>query len=99
MKLYLITQDLVDGYDTYDSAVVAASSEQAARETHPCQLVTHHKDGKWMGTFAEKAGGGEYDMDYRSDWVSFENIDKVGVEYLGETDHKAGVICASFNAG
>lgn len=28
MKLYLISQNLVDGYDTYDSAVVAAKSEE-----------------------------------------------------------------------
>jgi hypothetical protein len=32
MKLFLISQSYNDGYDTYDSAVVAARDEEAARE-------------------------------------------------------------------
>ena len=39
MKLYLISQTQNDGYDTYDSAVVAASDEAHARSINP--------DGKW----------------------------------------------------
>lgn len=35
MKLYLISQDKNTGWDTYDSAVVAAESEEQARMTHP----------------------------------------------------------------
>ncbi len=35
MKLYLLKQDVVHGYDTYDSAVVAARSEMTARWVHP----------------------------------------------------------------
>ena len=35
MNLYLISQNKENGYDTYDSAVVAAPDEQAARSTHP----------------------------------------------------------------
>jgi hypothetical protein len=35
MKLYLISQNDERGYDTYDSAVVAAASEEIARKTHP----------------------------------------------------------------
>jgi hypothetical protein len=35
MNLYLLTQDKLDGYDTYDSAVVCAKSETAARTIHP----------------------------------------------------------------
>ena len=35
MNLYKISQDENCGYDTYDSAVVAAKSEAAAREIHP----------------------------------------------------------------
>jgi hypothetical protein len=37
MKLYLISQSVNGGYDTYDSAVVAADSEDAARATHPAE--------------------------------------------------------------
>lgn len=35
MNLYLISQDVNRSYDTYDSAVVAAESEEAARMTRP----------------------------------------------------------------
>jgi hypothetical protein len=35
MKLYLISQDQNNDYDTYDSAVVCAKSEEEARNIHP----------------------------------------------------------------
>ena len=35
MKLYLISQDENDNYDTYDSAVVAARDEEDARQINP----------------------------------------------------------------
>jgi len=35
MNLYLISQDVNNDYDTYDSAVVAADNEEAARMFHP----------------------------------------------------------------
>lgn len=35
MNLYRIEQDTNHDYDTYDSAVVAAESEEAARNIHP----------------------------------------------------------------
>lgn len=35
MKLYLIKQSVNQNYDTYDSAVVAALSEDDAKMTHP----------------------------------------------------------------
>lgn len=37
MNLYLISQSVNNDYDTYDSAVVAAVSENAARSIHPGQ--------------------------------------------------------------
>ena len=36
MNLYLISQNLSNGYETYDSAVVAAHSASDAAHTHPC---------------------------------------------------------------
>lgn len=42
MKLYLIEQTKVSGYDTYDSAVVVANSNEEARNIHPSG-----DDGKW----------------------------------------------------
>lgn len=35
MKLWKIWQTQVKGYDVYDSAVVAAETEEEARGTHP----------------------------------------------------------------
>lgn len=37
MKLWLISQDENSGYDTFDSAVVAAETEDAARVTMPSE--------------------------------------------------------------
>ena len=37
MNLYLLTQDIVRGYDTYDSMVVVAHNEEAARMISPCR--------------------------------------------------------------
>lgn len=39
MNLYLLTQNRIIGYDTYDSCVVAAKNEETARNINP--------DGKW----------------------------------------------------
>jgi hypothetical protein len=35
MNLYLISQGVNKGYDTYDSAVVAVKNEEEARNTKP----------------------------------------------------------------
>jgi hypothetical protein len=35
MRLWLIEQSANDDWDTYDSAIVAAETEEAARQTHP----------------------------------------------------------------
>jgi len=35
MNIYLISQTVNDDWDTYDSAVVYAYSEEGARNTHP----------------------------------------------------------------
>ncbi|MTB53061.1 hypothetical protein [Lewinella sp. W8] len=95
MKIYLITQDLVHGYDTYDSAVVSAESEEDAKNIHPSECVTHIKDGMWMGTFTK---GGEYEYTSRN-WVSASNLDQVKVQYIGESKRGRGLILSSFNAG
>ena len=43
MNLYLISQTDNTGYDTYDSAVVCASSAEEARFIHPARWMT----GAW----------------------------------------------------
>lgn len=39
MNIYLISQTINYGYDTYDSAVVCAESEEAAQNIHPRPTV------------------------------------------------------------
>lgn len=100
-KLYKISQSINSGYDTYDSAVVCAESEQDARNIHPSSYVTHIANGKWMGTYSGGAAkGNEYEND-TGDWVCYGDINCITVEYIGVSDEsiQRGVIVASFNAG
>ena len=97
MKLFLMTQDEVVGYDYYDSVVVAAESEDDARTIHPYARVTLIDNNKWM---ISPSFGWCTPEEYISDeWPEHSNIKCVNVEYLGETDKPRGVILASFNAG
>lgn len=45
MNLYKISQTQNEGYDTYDSAVVAAKDEAMARKIHPDRSVPL---GEWL---------------------------------------------------
>ena len=83
MKLWYISQDVNDDYDTYDSAVVAAETEEQARLTHPSG---YEKD--WNGI--EKQHSGWCDAVH----VTVRYIGEAAVEGVS-----AGVVCASFNAG
>ena len=85
MKLWLISQNINDDYDTYDSAVVVAKNEEEARRIHPNgQLV-------WDGATLN-----EWGAPY-STWVHPSNVQVtlIGTARKGLT----GVVCASFNAG
>lgn len=90
MKLWLISQTDNNWYDTYDSAVVAAETEEAARLTYP------DGDRFWNGS------RWLYDEDRILDlghscWTT---PDKVSVRFLAHGyEGEAGVILASFNAG
>jgi hypothetical protein len=85
MKLYRISQELNNDYDTYSDAVVAAEDESSARNIHP-RNETDWKDAD------------EYPKYSYATWVSRE---LVKVEYLGEAKEGtvSGVICSSFHAG
>lgn len=47
MKLWLISQDINNGYDTFDSAVVVAETEEAARKIHPYDASEKGKSEFW----------------------------------------------------
>ncbi len=97
MKIYLLSQDVVNGYDTYDSAIVIAENEDEARKIHPNKLVTHVINDQWMGTCSD---GEEYKNE-PYDWVEYSEIDKISVKYIGEAskEQQKGLVLASFNAG
>lgn len=89
MKLYLISQDYNCDYDTFDSAVVAAESPEKAVMIHPKE--------SWGTKSSEEIWSGDT-YSYKT-WVSKENIDKIQVKYIGETELGRGVVLASYNAG
>lgn len=88
MNLYRLSQSTVRGYDTYDSCVVAAESEDAARRIHPSYYTGNA--GPDADCFPRRCGT----------WCHM--VDDVNVELIGtavdgtEEDY---VICSSFNAG
>ncbi len=97
MKLFRIYQDINRGYDTYDSAVVAAPDAEAARRISPDSFREWDAErSTWLFCFAD--GTKQPDADFSS-WAP--HPDNVGVQYIGEADDKvpAGVVLASFNAG
>jgi|GEM_PF-1032760 len=102
MNLYLISQFINRNYYTYDSAVVAAPDEEAARNTHPGPYAytwgtwTRWNGDEIVGWGILREGQQFTETDYPCTWVSPEHVT---VELIGTTDREAGVICASFNAG
>ena len=92
MKLLVISQEVNDDYDTFSDAVVAAESEDEARNTHPQGYVW--RDDEWQFQFAS----GDWAKAGMNTWA---HRDLVKVELIGEAIEsvKVGVICASFHAG
>lgn len=102
MNIYKVTQEEKEDYDTYDSFVIACEDEETARRTHPSSNVTHHKDGKWYGTYSGGPNSGkEYEVEIDDgSWVEGHQLDKVVVEFIGTAKEGIiGIICTSFNAG
>lgn len=94
LNLYHLSQSVETGWDTYDSAVVVAATEEGARSTHPNGFA-RWEDGGWVrhtvhGRERHRSGG---------DWP--EQVTDVRVLLIGTAtpDMVRGVVCASFNAG
>lgn len=90
-KLFLISQNVNDDYDTYDSAVVVAKSERDALKIHPSKYARYTDSGEWACTD-------------NFEWVPFKDAvsGAVEVKCLGVADNslnEGDVICASFNSG
>lgn len=97
MKLYLISQNVNNNYDTYDSAVVAANSEDEARAMYPGGDEYWDKD-KEQWYYISGDGARSYSSFTAGSWAPFKDVQ---AQYIGEAHKtiKAGVVLASFNAG
>lgn len=52
MFLFLLSQDIKNGYDTFDSVVVCAEDEDEARKIHPSRYVEKLEDWSKNYTWA-----------------------------------------------
>jgi hypothetical protein len=52
MKIYILSQNQYSSYDTYDSCVVCAESEEDAKTIHPEDCDINIKD-HWMHVWAD----------------------------------------------
>ena len=91
MNLYLLTQDSNNGYDTFDSCIVAAETEEEARLTHPNDYYIY-RDWCW------RYPTGDWGEVFNNEWVSPDNVK---VKLIGKATEgtKKWVILSSFNAG
>lgn len=101
LRLWLIYQDANSGYDTYDSAVVVAPDEDAARNTHPRgpEYVFGPARLRWQDSPKPQWFRPALASQCADDtWAPPENV---GVRPLGVAlpQSNPGVILASFNAG
>lgn len=84
MKLFLISQEQNDNYDTYSGAVVAAPNEDIARVMNPRNGQPMDETG-WNRKYSPWCSGPEHVI------VRYLGEAMEGVE--------VGLICASFHAG
>jgi len=97
MNIYLITAKNHGGYDTYNSAVVVAESEDAARVTSPSDYY-RWIDGQWHFVFVD----GRSEPVSRDDWPSNPldpGVIEVRLVGTAAPGSESGVVCASFDAG
>ena len=91
LKLYLISQDVNNEYDTFDSAVVATYSEEEARLIHPKSIWRDNTvmlDKGWI------------DENRFTEWAYKESDVKVKfIGYATDNIEPNTIIISSFNAG
>lgn len=96
LNIYKIWVDGLIGWDTYDSAIVVAENEEAARHIHPGDDPEDPIRGYNSETMCYDKPWYETDDDLW-EWTKPENVK---VELVGTTNlFPAGVVlCASYNA-
>lgn len=83
MLLILISQNVNNDYDTYDSAVVVAENVESARLMHPSRFV----DSEWHTDPEEWKHSWAHPKDVKAEVIGVSN------------EKKPRVVLASFNAG
>ena len=93
LYLYHIWQNVNHGWDTYDSAVVCAESEEEAKHTHP----STYSELEWSESSEAWTYKGRSFLS-SGDWCDPKFVE---VELIGTaSEHmQKGVVVASFNAG
>lgn len=87
MNLYLLEQNVNNGYDSYDSTIVAANTEEEAKLIHPCEYKRNTVYSDDLSIY-----------DWAYDWCTPKDVQ---VTYIGtaKPGTNKGVILSSFNAG
>ena len=83
LYIYLLSQSIHKGYDTFDSCVVCAESSEAAKMINPSDWVTD-----WDGE----------EDDCCPEWCTAENV-QVELIGTADEKREVGLICSSYNAG
>lgn len=84
MKLWFLSQDINNRYDTFDNCVVAAETEEEAKKVHPSGDQSGWENRKWYPCWAEKEP---------------EAVSAVCIGEAAEGIEAGTVICSSFNGG
>ena len=95
LNLYLIRQTVNNGFDTFDSAVVAARDEEDARSINPAGIWSGDNNPVLLTPTREEI------VDVKDEpyaWTTREHV-KVKLIGIASPNVKRGVICASYNAG
>lgn len=99
MKVYLISQDVNKGYETYDSAVVIAESEDMAKAIHPAGYSVLGIREEILWSLQDDEIDEALDYKWCSEWAMPKDVK---VLELGEAYRwwkTPMVICSSYHAG
>lgn len=91
LKIFRISQDVNNGYDTYDSAVVIARDENEARNIYPTK---EYDDSVIQSDWAEQSRRRPYGA-----WCYAPEEVKVELIGVAKAGSVASVVVSSFNAG
>lgn len=100
MNLYLITQSKVNGYDTYDSAVVAAPTATEAAYFGPGGNTKWNPAmARWEYLQHPTSLVASLCPGHDGSWVDDPELVEVELIGIAEDKLEAGIVLASFNAG